>query len=173
MSQLFNENNRSGQALLAWWQSLQQHPGDRAEFRRARSASEVLLLPVYHHARRAFQAYIGEGPQNHPQLAAVLGLAAHVQVHRPASNDHQHPLAEQMARKQQNASRRPVSPLRFRRLLQHDREGLYVPMIRVIRQLDRQVNLHDLASSVYYWGDSVKRNWAFAYFPLVSDDATA
>jgi len=28
MSQLFNENNRSGQALLAWWQSLQQHPGD-------------------------------------------------------------------------------------------------------------------------------------------------
>ena len=66
-----------------------------------------------------------------------------------------------------------VSELRFRRLIQRDRADLYVSMIRVLRMLGNKANLHDVANSVYYWGDKVKRDWAFAYFPNTPEKTSA
>ena len=66
-----------------------------------------------------------------------------------------------------------VSELRFRRLIQRDRADLYISMIRVLRMLGNKGNLHDLAKSVYFWGDGVKRRWAFEYFPNTPDKASA
>jgi CRISPR system Cascade subunit CasB len=46
-------------------------------------------------------------------------------------------------------------------------DDLYPSMIRVIRQLDKTASLSDLANSVFYWGDKVRKEWALAYFPNV------
>jgi CRISPR system Cascade subunit CasB len=66
-----------------------------------------------------------------------------------------------------------VSELRFRRLLQCDRKKLYGSLIRILRLLDDTADLYDLAESVYFWGESVKKIWAYAYFPLAPEKKTA
>jgi len=40
-----------------------------------------------------------------------------------------------------------------------------VAMIRVIRMLKYRSNPYDLAESVFYWGDVIKKEWAYTYFP--------
>ena len=63
-----------------------------------------------------------------------------------------------------------VSELRFRRLLQHEREELYVALIRVIRLLDGCANIHELANVCFHWGYTEKKRWAFAYFKNVKNN---
>lgn len=155
MSGKFDADTQLGKELHKWWVELQSNQGDRAELCRAKSVEDVILLPVFHRTCQRFR-YLFQGQVNWEyRFAAVIGLMAHV---RTPSNQK---LAEQMAGK----PRPTVSELRFRRLLQRDRKELYVTLIRVLRMLGNRSNLHDLANSIYYWGDRVKRDWAFTYFP--------
>jgi CRISPR system Cascade subunit CasB len=99
-------------------------------------------------------------PQEQRQLASVVGLLAHVR----------HTTGQKLA--YQMAGNPPVvSELRFRRLLQRDRTDLYGAMIRILRMLDHRANLPDLISSVFYWGDKVRKDWAFYYFPNTPEKA--
>ena len=159
----FDSNKPLGEALQNWWIELQDRNGDRAELRRAETVTDVILLPVFQHACSRFKPFFQHEENWESRLAAVLGLLAHVrQVNSEQS------LALQMAGKPP-----VVSELRFRRLLQRDRADLYVSMIRVLRMLGNKANLHDLAYSVYFWGDGVKRRWAFDYFPNTPEKASA
>ena len=38
------------------------------------------------------------------------------------------------------------------------------PMRRLARMTSGKLNVHDLASTVLYWGESVKRRWIFEYY---------
>lgn len=95
------------------------------------------------------------------RIAAVAGLLAHVTTRDNSV------LADRMA--DQNGGRPLVSSIRFRRLLKEPLEDLYPAMIRIIRQLDKSAHINDLAESVFYWGDRVRKRWALAYFPKVVD----
>jgi CRISPR system Cascade subunit CasB len=159
----FDADRPLGEVLQQWWTDLQERNGDRAELRRAKTVNDVMLLPVFHRACVRFKPFFNEEEQWELRLAAVLGLMAHIRHTNP-----EQALARQMA-----GSPPVVSELRFRRLLQRDRADLYVSMIRVLRMLGNQANLHDVANSVYYWGDHVKRDWAFAYFPNTPENVTA
>jgi len=66
-----------------------------------------------------------------------------------------------------------VSELRFRRLLQRDTVDIYPAMIRILRMLKGSADIHDLAGSVFFWGDNVKKRWAYAYFPRALKKKTA
>lgn len=151
----FDANKPLGEALQSWWQGLQERNADRAELRRAESVSDVIMLPVFQRACLRFKPFFQHEENWESRLAEVLGLVAHIRQSNPGQT-----LAHQMA-----GNPPVVRELRFRRLIQRDRDELYVPMIRVLRILDNKANLHDLAQSVYFWGDSVKRRWAFDYFP--------
>jgi len=153
MKSKFSPDGSLGQSLEKWWDELQKSNGDKAELRRAQTVTDVILLPVYQRACQRFKPFFGEEDYQY-RLAAILGLLAHVKINSSES------LAKQMA-----VSRPGVSELRFRRLLQRDRSDLYITMIRVLRMLGNQANIYDLADSVYYWGDRIKREWAFEYFP--------
>ena len=158
----FDANKPLGDALQQWWEDLQNCPGDRAELRRAKSLADIILLPVFHSACQRFRSFFQHEQHWESRLALILGLLAHV---RQTSDKK---LAWEMASPNKNEP--PVlSELRFRRLLQRERPDLYLAMIRVLRILGNQANLHDLAQSVYFWGDAVKRRWAFDYFPNVSE----
>jgi len=37
-------------------------------------------------------------------------------------------------------------------------------MIRVIRLLRGEVNIYSLAESTYFWGDDVRKRWAYEYY---------
>ena len=155
MNGKFDEDKQLGEELHKWWMELQSNQGDRAELRRAKSIEDVILLPVFHRTSQRFR-YFFEGQKNWEyRFAAVIGLVAHVRTTTKQK------LAEQMA----GNPKPTVSELRFRRLLQRDRKELYVALIRVLRMLGNHSNLYDLANSMYYWGDIVKKDWAFTYFP--------
>lgn len=159
----FDADKPLGEVLQQWWTDLQARNGDRAELRRAETVADVILLPAFQRACVRFKPFFNEDEQWEVRLATVLGLIAHIRTPNP-----EQALALQMA-----GNPPVVSELRFRRLIQRDRADLYVSMIRVLRMLGNKANLHDLANSVYYWGDNVKRDWAFAYFPNTPEKTSA
>jgi len=163
MNGKFDADKSPGEALQRWWNDLQGNNAARAELRRAKTLTDIMLLPVFHRACQRFKPFFQNEENWEPRLAAILGLLAHV---RTITNEK---LASQMAGKPKPV----VSELRFRRLIQRDRKELYLAMIRILRMLNHKANIYDLANSIYYWGDQVKRDWAFSYFPNTPDIASA
>lgn len=159
----FDADKPLGEVLQQWWTDLQERNGDRAELRRAETVADVILLPAFQRACLRFKPFFKEEEHWEARLATVLGLMAHIRHTNP-----EQALAMQMA-----GSPPVVSELRFRRLIQRNRDDLYVSMIRILRMLGNKANLHDVANSVYYWGDKVKRDWAFVYFPNTPEKASA
>ncbi|MDE3269543.1 MAG: type I-E CRISPR-associated protein Cse2/CasB [Pseudomonadota bacterium] len=157
----FNANTELGKKLRKWWQSLEDDRGQRAELRRAKSVREVILLPCFQRSCRQFASIFGRESRWQSRLALIMGMLAHVQQ-MPKDGVS---IAKQMARGDKPA----VHPLRFRRLLQCEREELYVALIRVVRLLDGCANIHDIAKACFYWSYAVKKDWAFAYFENVKN----
>ncbi|KRT54280.1 type I-E CRISPR-associated protein Cse2/CasB [endosymbiont of Ridgeia piscesae] len=156
MSLTLNKESHATEILIQWWQGLENNKGTRAELRRCTSPDKVMFQPAF---QRLCQRLKPE-PQEQRQLASVVGLLAHVR----------HTTGQKLA--YQMAGNPPVvSELRFRRLLQRDRTDLYGAMIRILRMLDHRANLPDLISSVFYWGDKVRKDWAFYYFPNTPEKA--
>lgn len=164
MKNIFTNESEVGRALLAWWDSLQEDRGARAELRRCKSPDEVAITASYQRLcqklRSAFTGEFGwEG-----RLAVIAGLVAQVREAAPGRS-----LAAQMAEGNPPA----VSELRFRRLLQRERADLYPALIRILRMLDNRADILGLANSVYYWGAGVKKRWAADYFPRVPEKKSA
>ena len=159
----FAADNPLGEALQKWWEELQERSGDRAELSRAKTVADVILLPAFQRACQRFKPFFHHQENWESRFAAIIGLIAHVR----------NPSHTKLALAMAGNPKPVVSELRFRRLIQRDRDDLYVAMIRILRMLGNTANLSDLANSVYYWGDGVKRRWAFDYFPNTPDKASA
>jgi len=162
----FGPSKPAGEILAKWWEGLQRDTGGRARLRRCAYLEEVMLEPAFHRLLKSLRTLTQSGDEalderDIQRLAVIAGLLAHVSARAPK------PLAEHMA--DPKGGRPLVSSLRFRRLLKQPFEDLYPAMIRVIRQLDKRADISDLAASVYYWGDRVRKRWALAYFPRVVD----
>ena len=154
MNKSKTENKSITSHLMAWWNALQE-PGktaERATLRRCKTVAEVVMTPAFQRVCSNMSDEV-KNDFDRERLAAVMGLLSHV---RSKSSQ---PLAEQMA-----GNPPVVSELRFRRLLQRGRGELYIAMIRIIRMLNHQADIFDLVNSVYYWGDSTKKRWAYTYF---------
>ena len=149
--------------LFDWWNSLDSARGQRARLRRCRAPGEVIFVPAYHDLRRSL-GKANRSNDDDEALAAVAGLVAHVRLENRALT-----LPEQMAGK--GFDKAPVSGLRFRRLLQIDGTSeLYTALMRVVHQLDRNVNIVDLARSVYSWNEETRKRWAFAYYSAAPNE---
>ena len=158
----FCKDSDLGKALKNWWEDLKDNKGVRAEFRRTKNIEDVIMLPSFHIACNKFNTFF-EGENGWKErFAMILGLLSHIKE----MSDEKFVVQMAMAT---SLSRPPVSELRFRRLLQCNRDELYVKMIRIIRLLNGRGKIYDIAKSCYFWGDKIKRDWAFDYFPLVKD----
>ena len=142
-------------ALLAWWRGLEQNRGDRAELRRCADLLQVMQTEAFHGARRRLiAAGLSEADSRSPRLAAIVALAAHVK----ASSEESLPVAFSSGEKA------PVSPLRFRQILEAtDDDELFSRLRRVLPLIDGRVNLPALAANVWYWGDTVRKRWVYDY----------
>lgn len=151
----FSTDTPEGKHLQAWWESLNDTPSEKALLRRASSVNDVAMSRAFHQLCNKMRPFMNkEYGSWEDQMAAVAGLISHVRHTTEKS------LAEQMA-----GDPPTVSELRFRRLLQRDRDDLYVSMIRILKMLEQKANIFDLANSVFYWGSKVKKRWAYVYFP--------
>ena len=162
----FQPDRPAGEILAEWWEGLQHDNGGRARLRRCKSPGEVMLEPAFHQLLKRLAALTEKkgdklGDHDIHRLSIIAGLLAHV------NSGSSRKLAEHMA--ELKGGRPLVSSLRFRRLLREPLDGLFPVMIRVIRQLEKSANISDLAESIYYWGDRVRKRWALAYFARVLD----
>jgi len=162
MNDLFKKDAPATGILTRWWQNLENNKGTRAELRRCDSPEKVMFHPAFPHLCQQLEPWLGEEWNWELRLAAVVGLLSHV---RKTTGQR---LAYQMA-----GNPPKVSELRFRRLLQRERDDLYGAMIRILQMLDQTANLPDLFNSVFYWGDPVRKRWAFEYFPNTPESKSA
>jgi CRISPR type I-E-associated protein CasB/Cse2 len=144
--------------LVKWRTDLHEpkRRGARAELRRAKNITDVIMTPTYQrlctHLSEKLESFNDKDKES---LAFIAGLLSHVREVSKSKN----------AKSMSMGSPACVSELRFRRLLQHEKDDrFYAAMIRIIRMLKYTVNVDDLIESMYYWDDSKKKNWAYAYF---------
>lgn len=149
-------------ALDEWWNLVQAWPAERARLRRCQEVDQAAFGP-------AFQGLVNRaapaGRGNRERLLAIAILGAIVK-----KNDTTKSVAEQMA--YSKTTGRPVlTDLRFRRLMRADSPEEAFPLLRrAIHMMDGTVNLHDLATSMYWWNDDTKKRWAFDYYALLPSE---
>ena len=161
MSNDFRKNPRLAAALRGWWSGLDDDRAARAELRRAHDITAVSLTPAYQRAYRRLREagwdVEGASPLN-DRLAAVIGLLAHVKTDGDQSP------AQAMSRDDSGGGRPPVSPLRFQWLLEApDLDALFIGLRRTLPLVNHQISITALANDILFWGDKVKKNWAYAY----------
>jgi CRISPR system Cascade subunit CasB len=155
MSRSFSRNDPITGALLSWWRGLEQNRGDRAELRRCADLLQVMRTEAFHAARRRLMgAGLTDDDSRRPRLAAIVALAAHVK------GLSEQPLPETFS----SGDKPPVSPLRFRQILEAaDDDELFTRLRRVLPLVDSAVNLPALAADVWYWGDHIRKRWVYDY----------
>ncbi|HVC38126.1 MAG TPA: type I-E CRISPR-associated protein Cse2/CasB [Gammaproteobacteria bacterium] len=156
----FRPETALGQVLLHWWQGLDNHRGSRAELRRAHDLTAVALTGAYQHLYRTLLAAgwpEEDKPENNwrnERLAAIAGLLA--QVKKP--DDRSLPAA------MSEGERPSFSELRFRRLLDSPSiDEVFTVLRRALPLVAYQANVLELANDVLFWGDGVKKRWAYTY----------
>ena len=157
-----NETKPVLNAIYNWWRELhdKRHRGARAELRRCRNPLDAVFQPAFRDLldklAEAVPGYI-DRPRNRDRLALIAALLAHV---RESSEE---PVPAAMARG--SGGTRGLSPLRFRRVVSHERTSdLFQPMLRAVKQLKGRVNVHGLASALLYWNEKLRRDWAYRYY---------
>lgn len=166
---LFEEGHPASDFILEWWGSLKKNKGDRAELRRCKNLQNIQTSSAY---LRCYWQLIKYFPQerkspSREQMSIIIGLAAHIEdndsVKKTDQSDSQ--ISDFLGYQISRGDKPKLSELRFRRLLKiKDREKLYRFLIQVIRILERKVNLLDLLSIAFFWGDTATTNLAYKYY---------
>jgi CRISPR type I-E-associated protein CasB/Cse2 len=161
----FSKNSAAAKVLLGWHSQLAEHDrGGRAALRRAAAPEVAVTLPAALRLLRRLEEHdeVRIGPGDHLAVAALAALAARVE-----ENDRGASFATQMAGSRTGLDRPRVSAGRFRRLLESDEPSeRFSQLSRVVRLLDRRVNLLDLADAVCSWSPGLRRRWAYDYYAI-------
>ena len=155
----------AGEVVYDWWRALV--PDDqgtkafkghqRAALARLRRAGDVINVLMEPEALRLIQRLPNHQPDRVATVAGVLAFVTppHEAVHVIRS------VGRTAFYKDKSAT---LSEKRFRRLMQLQADDLLDPMRRLVRLNKRHANVGDLAESILFWGDSVKKRWIFEYY---------
>lgn len=156
----FHPKSALGMALLRWWKGLDENRGSRAELRRANDLTAIALTGAYQYLYRTLlrSGWPEEDkPENNwrnERLAAIAGLLANVKI----LDERSLPII------MSEGERPPFSELRFRRLLESaSLDDVFSGLRRALPLVSYQANVLDLANDVLFWGDGVKKRWAYTY----------
>lgn len=153
----FSRDKQLGNALLRWWEGLDTHREDRAQLRRAASLTSVALTPGF---QRFYRFLVANGLSEvnadgqRDRLAVIAAVLAHIK-----KRDERNFPASMREGDQQK-----VSELRFRRLLESPAiDDLFVGLRRTLPLVGHAADPNKLANDIWYWGDKVRKDWAYAY----------
>lgn len=160
---------RAGAIIETWWrQTLRPDTGParglRARLRRATDAVDVLSEP------QAVALYDALGRRAAvADFAALLPVLAHVETNR----------AERIAKRFGAGEPRPLTELRFRRLIRSDGpEELAVALRRALPLIDHGCNVAALCDDFLNWNERTRIRWCLDYYgkappePLHADAQT-
>lgn len=145
--------------LQAWWRGLDEDRSGRAVLRRCATLDAVAMSAPY---QRFYQYMIACGwspnasESQRDRLAAIAGLLAHLKIEDARRlPDVMSPIG---------GDKPLVSELRFRALLKIETsDDLFASLRRVMPLINHQTNVSMLAHDVYWWGDGIKKEWAYSY----------
>lgn len=147
--------------LATWWRGLDDDRAGRAILRRAESLTAVTLSAPYQrvYSQLCHAGWKEDAPDYlKDRLAAVIGLLVHVQENSALTPP------KAMSARKPGDDKPPVSELRFQRLLESaDLESLYSGLRRMLPLMNHSVDVKALAKDVLFWGDNVKKRWAYDY----------
>ena len=147
-----------GPTIEGWWKGLDRDRGGRAALRRCGSVLEVQLLPVFHSLAQRLPHTAEPGPLA-DRLAAVAAVLSHVEENVTGKS-----FAELLATTN-DSGRVLLSDLRFRRLVAVESpDELLGQMRRAVQITGRSAPVISFANDLVYWGDNVRKRWAFAYY---------
>lgn len=154
--------SRADSIAYEWWCRLNPQDAQRsgyqraalARLRRAATTIEVMQEPE---ALRL----IARLPRNPEQVAILAGVLVFVRE----TDDRR--VARAVGRASLDDDKSALlAESRFRRLLQTPAADLLDPMRRLVRMNKGTLNVRDLAKSILYWGDDVKKRWIFDYYAV-------
>jgi len=164
---LFERDHIASVALLEYWGGLLANKGDRAELRRCKNINEIQLTSAFQRSYWKLFDKFAQGDK-HPskeQMAIIIALAAHIDENHSTYKKDNEIKSDFFGYQISRGDKPKLSELRFRRLLKiNDREKLFRILIQTIRLLDKKVNLLDLLSIAYFWGDKTKTKLAYKYY---------
>ncbi|WP_299362679.1 type I-E CRISPR-associated protein Cse2/CasB [uncultured Paracoccus sp.] len=146
-----------GQVALAWWQRNLRPDEDtgsaralRARLRRADHATDILaeswVIELHDRLHRRTDPLT---------LAALAQVLANVERHE----------GRRIAQAFGAGDPKPLSPLRFQRLIRSDDRGeLATSLRRALPMIDRACNVAALAEDVLFWGEKPRIRWCFDYY---------
>lgn len=153
----FSRDKQLGNALLRWWEGLDGHREDRAQLRRAASLTAVTLTPGF---QRFYRFLLANGlPElnadgQRDRLATIAAVLAHIKTR----DERNFPAS------MREGDQQKVSELRFRRLLESPAiDDLFVGLRRTLPLVGYAADPNRLANDIWYWGDKVRKDWAYAY----------
>ncbi|MCK5771745.1 type I-E CRISPR-associated protein Cse2/CasB [Algiphilus sp.] len=151
----------AGEALLKWWQDLDERRADRAILRRAPDITAVSISAPYQRCYRRLleRDESFESAHLRDRLAAAVGLLAHVKVDSPGVS-----VPESLSARAPGDDQPAVSKLRFVRLLESpDLDSLFTGLRRALPLTGHTMNIVALTQDLLFWGDGVKKAWAYGY----------
>jgi CRISPR system Cascade subunit CasB len=153
-----------------WWRDLQPDDdgarGERAALARLRRAASPLQAMTEEATLALFRKLGLASAERLPRVAVIAMVLAHVRKDAPSAGGFRPPAIRAVGRTTlADADSATMSPLRFRRLLAaRTEEELATAMRRLVALADCQINVGDLAASLFFWGDKVRTRWAFEYY---------
>lgn len=155
MRQAFAADSNVTAELLLWLAGLEHDRGARAELRRCHSVLHVMQTPAFQAIRqRLVLAGLSELDSRRDRLATVIALLAHLRAGG----------ALEPADAFSEGERPPVSPMRFRQVLEaRDDDELFLRLRRVLPLVNQRISPARLARDVFDWDDGVRKRWIYAY----------
>ena len=157
-----------GEKAYDWWRALV--PDDEgtkalkghqraalARLRRAQDAIDVMMEPAALRLMRRLPC------RSLDRAATIAGVLAFVTAH-----DASHIIRSVGRTDFEDEKSALLSENRFRRLLQLRGDELLDPMRRLVRLNKGHANVGDLAKSILFWGDRVKKQWIFEYYGVAT-----
>ncbi|GGO67558.1 type I-E CRISPR-associated protein Cse2/CasB [Bowmanella pacifica] len=173
-------------ALLNWWEAMVLSPEQlkkhkrkaapskrRAELRRCDSPASVLLTDGFRSLWHALPEEVQADAADHRVMAwaCIVGVLAYVETQT------EKPFAASLGEVKEGTDKARVSEMRFQALQQAKTENeFFTRLHRLIKQIDRKVNVLSLADDILSWFDeryyrraemssnNLAVRWALAYY---------
>lgn len=168
MKGLFKPSSDSREVLQRFWDSLHE-PDDpakgrrqdrqtRAELRRCGTTLQVMEVAGFHHLRvRLLPLGLSEGERAAAQLAVVAASLAHIKKR----GERKPTLA--FSTGESPGDPPPVSPLRFRQVLEARTPDELLLRLRRVLPLANGLDPIQLAADAFHWSDRIRKQWVLDY----------
>ncbi len=156
-------NSRPQDIAHDWWTRLKDPSGPHraalARMRRAHATVDVIQEPE---ALRLF-ARLRPFHLNDDRVATLAGVLALVRENQEVR------IARAVGRRSLDEGHSAqLSEGRFRRLMQTEGQDLMGQMRRLVQMTKGRANVRDLAESILYWSDRIRKEWTFEYYAVGS-----